>query len=275
MVESIQPSWNPTFIRRVEKAFPTGTEVVAVVTVAGPGYAKFLGNKEGPHVLACEFMGSKLAALLNLPVFDHAVLNYDGIPEIKLESGRCADRGPAWITRKETGFTLGGHPDDLKLLSNPEDLAGLVVLDTWTLNCDRFCPALQPTRINRNNVFFSQRPHADGLSTLVAMDHTHILTCGRAITPALAGIDRIKSDDIYGFFPEFRKIITFPQLAASCLRLSMISDDEISAIAEKIPDEWLENPALREILTRFLIQRRDYVAAQLPTRIFPQGELPL
>lgn len=36
----------------------------------------------------------------------------------------------------------------MKLLANPEDLAGLVVLDTWILNCDRHCPAIHPTRIN-------------------------------------------------------------------------------------------------------------------------------
>jgi hypothetical protein len=261
--------WQPTLIRRVVKTYPTGSEVVEVVTDTGPGFAKFLGGREGPHVLACEWIGTRLAGLLGLVTFDFAIFEYDGVPEIELISGNRAAPGPVWITRKEEGFPWSGDADDLKLLANPGDLAGLVVLDTWTLNCDRHFPP----RINRNNVFFTRHDSEENL-TLMAMDHTHILTCGRELTPKLAGIDRVKSDQIYGCFPEFLPFITAASIHEFCRRMAGVSDEAIRNIVTEIPDSWLEDDSLRGVLIRFLTGRRDYLAPDLATRIVPQTELP-
>lgn len=71
-------SWIPTCIRRVAKTYPTGSDVVEVVTDVGPGFAKFLGNKEGPNVLACEYVGTRVASLLDLPTFEHTIFNTTG-----------------------------------------------------------------------------------------------------------------------------------------------------------------------------------------------------
>ena len=144
-------------MHRVEHCDDTGTEVVRLVTDVGVGFAKFLGNREGPHVLACELMGTKLAALLGLPVFDHAVFEYDGVPEIRLYSGGIARPGPTWITRREEGTPWSGKEEDLRLISNPEDIARLVVLDTWTRNCHRYCPARPPPLATRRRQPSSRR----------------------------------------------------------------------------------------------------------------------
>lgn len=63
-------SWNPKLIRRVASVFPSGTSVVEAVTDAGAGYVKFLGNPEGPHVLATEYVGTRLASEMGLPTLD-------------------------------------------------------------------------------------------------------------------------------------------------------------------------------------------------------------
>ena len=130
MALSFQAGWRPTLIRRVEECFDTGSDVVAVVSNEGCGFAKFLGNREGPHVLACELIGTRMAHLLGLPTFDHALVDYDGIPEIELYGGSQAAPGPAWITRREEGFTWSGKDTDLALLHNRADVAKLVALDT-------------------------------------------------------------------------------------------------------------------------------------------------
>ena len=211
--------------------------------------------------------------MLGLPVFEHTLLEFDGVPEIELASSRVAQPGPAWITRKEEGLSWSGEEEDLKLLANPEDLAGLVVLDTWILNCDRHCPAIHSTRINRNNVFLARRQPFDDALTLVVMDHTHAFTCGRALTQKLAGIDRVKSDDIYGLFPEFRQWMTARHMHDACDRLAGIPDSAIREVIDGTPDAWLEDSTLREVIERFLTGRRDYLAPDLTTRIFPQTEL--
>ena len=273
MVSLAQPLWQPRKIRRVEHCDDTGTEVVRLVTDVGVGFAKFLGNREGPHVLACELMGTKLAALFGLPVFDHAVFEYDGFPEIRLYSGGIAKPGPAWITRREEGSTWSGKEEDLKLIANPEDLARLVVLDTWTRNCDRFCPARHPPRINRNNVFFSREGAPDGLFRLLAMDHTHTFTCGRQLTPALAQIDCVKDEVIYGLFPEFLKVMKRADLVSACETLAVVPDAAIKNVVAAIPQEWEVPADVRDAVVKFLGNRRDFLAPDLVARVFPQGEL--
>jgi hypothetical protein len=272
MIALAHPTWQPTCIRRVVRTYPSGSEAVDVVTDAGRGFAKFLGGKEGPHVLACESIGTQLAELLGLNTFDFTVFDYDGVPEIELNSGSLAQAGPAWVTRYESGFGWSGEEQDLKHLSNTEHLSGLVVLDTWTLNCDRYCPASNPTRINRHNVFFSMRAGED-VTTVLAMDHSHILTCGRALTPKLNSIDQIKSENIFGFFPAFKKLVTASAVKSFCNRMGEISDQAIYDVVDGIPEPWLEDVSLRKIISRFLIDRRDYLATDLATRIVPQTEL--
>jgi hypothetical protein len=58
---SASPSWQPTTVRRFIKALETATGTVIVETDQGEGYLKPLGNPEGPHVLACEWVGTQLA----------------------------------------------------------------------------------------------------------------------------------------------------------------------------------------------------------------------
>lgn len=272
-IESPTPTWQPTKIRRVVRTLPTGTQAVEVVTDAGPGYAKFITERDGPHVLAAEFIGTKLAALLGLQVLDHALIDYDGVPEVVLTSGGKAQPGITWSTRREERVDWSGEREDLDLLANPADVAGLVVLDTWTRNCDRYCPSRQPPRINRNNVFFSREGAPEGRFRLVAMDHTHILTCGRELTPELARIDVIKDDTVYGLFPAFAGFIQPAALRAACVRLSAVGDAAIKAIVSAVPAAWEVDAATRTALCKLLTARRDYVAGDLPTRIFPQLEL--
>ncbi len=268
---TFQTGWSPTVIRRVEECQDTGSEVVAVVTNDGRGFAKFLGNKEGPHVLACEFLGTRMAHLLGLPTFDHALMDFDGVPEIVLYSGNCAMAGSTWMTRREEGLNWSGNGDDLKWISNRADVAKLVALDTWIMNCDRYRP--EPRRVNRNNVFFSREGALPGLFRLVAMDHTHAFTCGRPLKPELANIGFTKNEMVFGLFPEFADFINRAEMVAACQALAAASDGAIGEEVERIPREWEVDKATREALTNFLCQRRDFLATELVARIFPQSEL--
>jgi hypothetical protein len=67
--------WQPKVIRRFIKSFPTGAEVVIVETDQGRGYLKALGNRAGPHALACEWVGTSLAGLLGLSTLDFALID--------------------------------------------------------------------------------------------------------------------------------------------------------------------------------------------------------
>ena len=263
--------WKPTKIRRVIQAYPTGSEVVQLETDAGRAFAKFLGGKEGPHVLACELIGTHLAAFLGLPVLDSILLAYPGIPEIRLASGAKAQAGTAWLTRRVDGFVWGRAEQDLKYLANPADLAKLVLLDQWTRNCDRYRP--QPLRVNSNNVFLMREGAPRGRFILMAMDHTHILTCGRPLTRDLAKIDFVRDSTAFGLFPEFKAAIHHEDAVAAVVALEGISNESIHGVVDSIPQDWEVEAPVRTAIREFLTQRRDWLAKEFVTGLFPQGEL--
>jgi hypothetical protein len=271
---SHEPShaWRPTLIRRVIESMDTGSEVVQVVTNDGRAFAKFLGSvKEGPHILACELVGTRLASLMGLPVLDWVLLTYPGKPEIVLNSGAKAQAGTAWLTRRVDGVTWSGHEDDLKYLANPGDLIKLVLLDQWTRNCDRYRP--QPRRVNRNNVFFMREGAPEGRFTLMAMDHTHIFTCGGPLTRDLARIATVRDETAFGLFPEFETHLKRPDAVAAVEAMATIPDDTIKAVVASIPHDWQVDEPIRAALVEFLLQRRSWLAQEFVSRLFPQGEL--
>ena len=271
MPNPLSSIWQPTKIRRVEETYDTGSEVVAVTTDAGRAFVKLRGNKEGPHVLVCEFVGTRLAAQLGLPTFEHTTMHYDGTPAIEFPSGNQAGIGTAWITRREEGIAWSGNTDDLRLLANLSDLALLVAVDQWTRNCDRYRP--EPLRVNRNNVFFSRADAPEGRFRLIAMDFTHAFTCGSPLSPALAHIGRVQDEMRFGLFPEFAAVIQREQATTAAATLRSVSDADIMRIVNEVPSDWDLDAPTRTAMIRFLSQRRDWLAAEFVRLIFPQDEL--
>src|SRR5437764_66658 len=147
--------WQPRFIRRPDRAYRTATDTVRVTTDAGPGFLKAMGNHGGPHLLAAEWIGTHLAHWLGLATFEIALIRVAVEDEIEFLSGQRAQPGPAFIAREQSGMVWGGAGGVLEKLVNPEDLAKLVLFDTWTRNCDRYPPDLRTRKPNRNNVFLS------------------------------------------------------------------------------------------------------------------------
>lgn len=68
-------TWQPTAIRHHIRSLPTSTGTMLVCTDAGDGYLKAMGNPAGEHALACELVGTQLAAWFGLPVFDFAIIH--------------------------------------------------------------------------------------------------------------------------------------------------------------------------------------------------------
>jgi hypothetical protein len=266
-------TWHPRLIRRLVAVKETGTEVAEVVTDQGAAFVKFLGNREGPHVLAAEFIGTGLAALMGLPVLDWSILTYDGIPEIRLPSGSLAKAGSAWCTRRVEGFVWSGDAADLKEIENPMDLAKLVLLDQWTLNCDRYRPVPPPVRKNLHNVFFSREAETNAKMRLLAMDHTHILTCGSPFRGDMARLAKVRDETAYGLFPEFVPWIRREDAFAAVEAMKAVDPEAIRAIIREIPADWEVEEDHRRALIDFLLDRRNWLAPRFVSVLFPQGEL--
>jgi hypothetical protein len=69
---------------------------------------KAIGNQQGPHELACEYVGTQLGQWIGLPVPDFALLTVEPDDEIPISGTRAAAPGPAFVSRLLKGHTWGG-----------------------------------------------------------------------------------------------------------------------------------------------------------------------
>ena len=269
-------SWRPTTIKRVYRAFPTSACTVLVETDAGPGYLKAIGNAEGPHILACELIGSRLARWLGLPTFEFTVIEVTEFDEIAFHDGRLASVGPAFISRAERGEPWGGSDSQLAKLTNAQDVSRLVVFDTWTLNCDRHSwqgqGADRRERINRNNVFLSETGAASGGLVLKAMDHTHCFICGREPSRRLLHVDMIQDPREFGQFAEFTRHLERRQVVKATRDLRRMNSAEAVRLTEGVPHAWGFSGETLEALREFVVRRAQFVADTIAGRLWPQRE---
>jgi hypothetical protein len=265
--------WQPTTILRHIRSLDTGAETVIVETDQGAGYLKPMGNRGGPHPLACEWMGSSLARRLGLPTFAFAIVEVTTEDEIALAGGGRAEPGPAFISRSERGKSWGGSARELRRLANADDLTRLVLLDTWLRNCDRHPLDRAQRRPNRDNVFFSREGAPRGRFRLKAMDHTHCFTCGRDLTPRIAQIGNIQEEGCYGLFPEFLSFLNQEVMRQTVHTLRAIPRDDMGRIVAEIPRAWDVSQPTRDALLEYLLRRAAYVADHIEGWVWPQRQL--
>lgn len=119
--------WNPTTFLRFEEAYDTSMGTARIVTDAGPAYIKPLGNRQGPHPLACEWVATHLARWFGPPTFEIALIQIDAdVDEIPFHRGGYAASGTAFVARAFVGHSWGGSGEELDKLVNPEAVSDLV-----------------------------------------------------------------------------------------------------------------------------------------------------
>lgn len=246
-----------------------------VTTDAGKAYLKAMGNPEGPHPLACEWVATHLAQWLGLRTFECAILTVEHWNEIPFLGGGQATPGPAFATRAEAGHCWGGNVDELKRLDKPLDLTRLIVFDTWVRNCDRYSRRAGQTRCNYDNVFLGATGTSAGHATLIAMDHSHCFTCGSQLTERLANLDTVRDSSIYGAFPQFHDYFDLAAVTECQERLRTVSRREIEPIVQTVPRAWEVGPAVRETWINFLLQRADFMVRWDPSDFSPCANGPV
>lgn len=235
------------------------------ITDAGTAYVKALGGQEGPHTLACELVGTRCARWLGLPTLDFAVIEL-GADDCSLwPAGENAQPGPAYATRGVQGTAWGGSDAGLRVIENARDVSGLVVLDTWTLNCDRY--SLRgggKPRVNLRNVFMTSEDAGPGKLRLLAMDHTHCFSCGRDLSEKrLQGIDSVQSEEVYGLFPEFVPLVTRENVAPFVDRLGAFDHHVAAEMTSGVPMDWGWSLEIQRAIGTFLERRAEFLARRI------------
>lgn len=262
---SIGAQWQPNTFRRYIRTVASSSRVALIQTDAGPAYLKAINNPEGPHILACDWLGTRLARRFGLETFDTAILEVDELDEIPISEGTPAQPGPTFVTRAEKGLSMGGLRS-ITNVENIDDIARIVVFDTWMRNCDRYAPGMgrdgQP-RINLDNLFLSEDGAPEGKFILKPIDHGHVLTCGKPFTLDLARIDAIRDEKLYGLFPFFRPYVSAEQFDAAAGDLRNVRSELWADILASVPAAWSLSSDIRAAIDRFLLARARFLTDNL------------
>ena len=262
MSRSPGTSWSPSRLARVEESYDTSMGTTRVKTDATWGYLKALGNRQGPHALACEFVGTQLAGWFGLKIADFAILDLPQEACFDLPRNAKTEPGPAFVSRHVDGATWGGTEEELRNLENPGDITRLVVFDTWVRNCDRHPPDLNKRKPNYANVYLASTDRPTR-SRLLAIDQTHCFDCGRDLTTRVAEIANTNDARTYGLFPAFSPFVSPFELTWCASMLRQLTADEVHTIVEGIPAAWDVAPLARTALCELICRRATYLADRI------------
>jgi hypothetical protein len=270
-------NWPDATFNRFERSIRSSTDVAEVVLrvddVNVEAYLKAIGNRAGTHVLACELIGSKIAEWFGLSTLDFGIMQIEENDEIPLGEYGLAKAGPAFVSKKEPGSSWPGDARTLDSLLNPEDIAKLVVFDTWILNADRFPPEGMAWKPNYDNVFLSDRDGIVGKHRIIAMDHTQCLAIGGKITSRIGTIGRVKDERLYGLFPEFERFLSAGLVKAAAKKLRSVSRTLIEEMIGSIPVEWGIPPDGRKVLQDLLFERAYFLADEVYDMVVPHCQM--
>ena len=268
-------TWKPTCVQRVERVLCTSMNTVLVVTDAGRGYLKALGNREGEHALACELIGSSLAEWLRLPTLEFALVDIDLAQDdvilddderIPLGLRRRAKPGPAFVSKAIDAKSWDGDAAVLAKLKNPEAIAGLVLLDTWIGNPDRHPrrppePSLSTwTKRNLDNVMLAHTGR-QSRRRLMAMDFSVCLYCRGGVLRSSYDDRCVRDDGVYGLFPAFEPYATPERLLPFLKRLRQTADlhQHLADVVGRIPSLWQVDARTGAGIQQFLSARAAYL----------------
>ncbi len=256
-----ETNWNPTRLLGVAGSADSSTGATEVETDAGPAYLKPMGNRQGPHVLATDWVGTHLAKWFGLSTFEIAIVPVAADQTFNLPRGAKALPGPAFAARAMAGDPWGKSGLQLDLLANPHDITRLIVFDTWTLNCDRHHHDLMARKPNYDNLYLSTEGVEPGKRRLIAMDHgLCFIRSGEDLTTRLAHIDKTQDEHIYGLFPEFRDMLNEAILTVCESRLKEMDLATAQEIIQTVPDEWDVSANARQAWAELISRRAAFVA---------------
>jgi hypothetical protein len=261
MAWALETNWKPTRLIEVARSADTSTGATRVSTDVGRAYIKPMGNRQGPHVLATDWVGTHLAKWFGLSTFDIAVLTLAADDRFPLPRGYTAQPGPAFAARAMAGDPWGKSGLQLDVLVNPEDVTRIVVFDTWTLNCDRHHHDLTVRKPNYDNIYLSSEGLEPGKRRLIAMDHgLCFIRSGEDLTLRLAHIDKLRDEHVYGLFPEFREKLREDIIEVCAARLKEMDIATARAMIATVPTEWEVSNEAREAWAELIYRRAGFVA---------------
>ncbi|MBB3311779.1 hypothetical protein FHT78_003544 [Rhizobium sp. BK196] len=176
---------------------------------------------------------------------------------------------PMFFSSAVDGTPRDGSGTFLSKLIHSEDVAKLVVFDTWIRNWDRYFNG----EANSENLLFVRSTKLK--YSLVPIDHSNCFIGSDPDFPTMPAPDIWVNDPaVYGKFPEFDDYITAKATNGALLKLSTLEKPFVVEVVNSVPVEWELNDAARSSLVDFICNRATYVVDTLAARLVDEPELP-
>lgn len=207
---------------------------------------KLMNNKVGPKALANEWLGWRLARRIGLCV--PRCEQVEVTRSLLVRSPRLrkvhAAEGVHFGSRYLAGCEYVGR-GVMQRAVNKDEVVGVMLFDHLLYNDDR--------TLNRKN--FLARWEGRGYH-IYAIDHSHLLGSGRWSAESLlrrSETDSVNQRRVFGWLLRYH--LTKDKLAPYVTRILSITEDEVRAVLEEIPPEWLTE-AERDVVLRFWQMRQ-------------------
>jgi hypothetical protein len=274
-VAEARPPWRPTSIFLPSLPIRTDTMPVAVGTDVGNAYLKARWRPESGSWLAREMIGLRLATALGLEAPACCVYDLGAAETPEDRDGNSAEDGPALLVEAIEWILWDGTAATLSSISNKADVAGLVVLDTWLRNTDRYRPTLagqplpDPKLGNLDNVALSTDAQRQRRFRLRAVDFNRTLHPQTTLDAGHMGPQAVSDEGIYGLFPAFGAVIKKQHLQEFINRLDGIPSEQIRTVVGEVPELWWPNAEAKAATEGFLMQRREMVRSRMESLMAP------
>lgn len=251
------------------ESFSSSTSPVKVSTDIGNGFLKSLGNPMGPAVLVSELVAAELGRWFGLRIPPFAVVSECAI-EITMKKNGEVMIPPMFFSYAVDGTPRDGSDIFLSRLRDRNDVAKLVVFDTWIRNWDRYLDG----EANSENLLYV-RSETGRKYELVPIDHSSCFIGDDGDFPsAPPPADWINDPRVYGKFPEFDPLIDATSVNLAARKLAQLQRNFVIEVVNSVPLQWGLGQASAHSLVELICERARYVVDTLPSRLVDAPELP-
>ncbi|UVK43274.1 hypothetical protein BPNPMPFG_005052 [Mesorhizobium sp. AR07] len=248
------------------QAFTSSASPIQVVTDVAPGFIKALNNPYGGAALIAELVAAELGTWLGLKVPPFAIIPECNIELVMRKNGQIM-QGPLFFSMQVDGSPRDGTDIFLSKLRDRDDVAKLVIFDTWVKNWDRHGLADD----NSDNLLFVRRGESRKYD-LVPIDHAWAFDADFPI--ASPQIDAIEETTVYGKFPEFDPYITHRSVANSLARLAQLDGAFVEEVVNSVPPQWGLGQQASASLMELICRRAEYVVKTIAVRLVDDPPIP-
>lgn len=256
-------NWQPTSIISINKVLGGSSSPFLVTTDTNDtGVLKLPSECDHVDALVCEYVGSRLAQMLGIPIPDFCCIKTDSAFEEAVFElyGTIAAQSYGFLSRFENARTP--KTKSILEINNVSDITKIIFLDTWIRNPDRHLDN-SPNWKNLLLVNINENEQETTILKIIDQERAFRFHSLEIDVSAQAVCD----ERIFGLFDEFKKVIDIETIKDVSTKLRSFSKNEIEPIFLELPLAWQVDSARASEIIDFILRRALFISETLPEKL--------